>query len=41
MLQEETQNVEKKQLEGTIAFPPMAGCSEHRWCQTRGAYSQL
>lgn len=34
MLQQETQNVEEKQLEGTIAFPVMAGCSEHM-CQAR------
>lgn len=33
-LQEVIQNVEEKQLEGTIAFPLMVGCSEHM-CQVR------
>lgn len=34
MLQEETQKVEEKQLEGMMAFTLMAGCSEHM-CQAR------
>jgi len=31
MMQDEPQNVEKKQHEGAIVFPLMDGCSENMW----------